>query len=587
MTRRQFLGASLALAAAGALHVPAARAAGGAGRARPGAAGWPGEGDWAGLKQAVGGRLAPVTAPDVNDPAVRELMKNPFYVGDQPGLTQSSGWLEAWQSSPSVYAVSAESAADVVAAVRFARAHNLRLVVRGGGHSYLGASNAPDSLMLWTRRMREVTVHEGFTPKGSSAAPVAAVTAGAGCIWLDAYQAVTTGAGRYVQGGGCTTVGIAGLVQGGGFGSHSKGFGTAAGGLLEAEVVTADGQVHVVNHAREPDLFWALKGGGGGTFGIITRLTLATHPLPETFGAVRLSIHAKSDEAFRRLIGRFVELYAANLFNPHWGEQVRIGSNNRLDVQMVFQGLTGAEARAAWAPLVAFADASPDDYEGQKGLLALPLPARKFWDAEFMKNAPGAITLDQRPGAPAGRFWWTGDGDQVGAFWHAYESVWLPSSLLQPEGRGKLADALFAASRTWGLSLHFNKGLAGAPPEALAAARDTATNPEVLDAFALVIMGAAGPAAYRGMASGEGPLASVNRAKVTKAMAALRVCAPGAGAYVNECSYFQPDWQQAFWGPNYTRLQRIKRRYDPSGLFTVHHGVGSEGWSADGFTRTA
>src|ERR1700761_2667140 len=141
-------------------------------------------------------------------------------------------------------------------------------------------------------------------------------------------------------------VGIAGLSQGGGFASHSKGFGTAAGGLLEAEVVTADGQVHVVNHAREPDLFWALKGGGGGTFGIITRLTLATHPLPETFGAVRLSIHAKSDEAFRRLLGRFVELYAANLFNPHWGEQVRIGSKKRLEGPMGVPGPTGAEARA-------------------------------------------------------------------------------------------------------------------------------------------------------------------------------------------------------------------------------------------------
>ena len=59
-------------------------------------------------------------------------------------------------------------------------------------------------------------------------------------------------------------------------------------------------------------------------------------------------------------------------------------------------------------------------------------------------------------------------------------------------------------------------------------------------------------------------------------MAALRVAAPDAGAYVNECDYFQEDWQHAFWGPNYPRLARIKRRYDPDGLFTVHHGVGSE-----------
>jgi FAD/FMN-containing dehydrogenase len=68
-------------------------------------------------------------------------------------------------------------------------------------------------------------------------------------------------------------------------------------------------------------------------------------------------------------------------------------------------------------------------------------------------------------------------------------------------------------------------------------------------------------------------------------MRALRAVAPGAGAYVNECDYFQPDWQRAFWGDNYPRLRDIKQRYDPDGLFTVHHGVGSEDWSPDGFAR--
>ena len=148
------------------------------------------------------------------------------------------------------------------------RAHNLRLVIKGRGHSYFGGSNAPDSLLLWTRHMDDVTVHDAFTPAGSNAAPVPAVSCGAGAMWLHAYQAVSVGAGRYVQGGGCTTVGVAGLVQGGGFGSFSKGFGTAAASLLEAEIVTADGKVRVVNHVQEPELFWALKGGGGGTFGV-------------------------------------------------------------------------------------------------------------------------------------------------------------------------------------------------------------------------------------------------------------------------------------------------------------------------------
>ena len=156
--------------------------------------------------------------------------------------------------------------------------------------------------------MNAVTVHDGFTPQGSEAAPVPAVSAGAGCIWLHLYQAVTGGAGRYVQGGGCTTVGVPGLVQGGGFGSYSKAYGTAAASLLEAEIVTADGETRIVNKAREPDLFWALKGGGGGTFGVVTRVTPATHELPRTFGALHADLRARSDEAYRRLLARFYRL---------------------------------------------------------------------------------------------------------------------------------------------------------------------------------------------------------------------------------------------------------------------------------------
>jgi FAD/FMN-containing dehydrogenase len=71
------------------------------------------------------------------------------------------------------------------------------------------------------------------------------------------------------------------------------------------------------------------------------------------------------------------------------------------------------------------------------------------------------------------------------------------------------------------------------------------------------------------------------------AMAAKELArvAPGAGSYVSESDYFEPSWQRAFWGPNHPRLAAVKERYDPQGLFFVHHGVGSEQWSDDGFTR--
>ncbi len=91
--------------------------------------------------------------------------------------------------------------------------------------------------------------------------------------------------------------------------------------MLEAEVVTADGQIRVANACTNPDLFWALKGGGGGSFGVVSKMTLRVHDLPEFFGVASFKIKAASDDAYRRLIREFVSFYREHLFNDHWGEQ--------------------------------------------------------------------------------------------------------------------------------------------------------------------------------------------------------------------------------------------------------------------------
>jgi len=319
---------------------------------RPGKPGWPSPAQWAALGQSVGGRLVRVQSaftvcePDASSAACTDLFQNlldPFYIDRSVNLTQTLGWTGAFTSEPSAYAVLAASSADVAAAVNFAHEHNVRLVVKGGGHSYLGTSNAPDSLLIWTRpNMAAVEVLDSFVPQGAArlVKPEPAVSVGAGAIWMDAYNAVTTVAGRYVQGGGCTTVGVGGLTQGGGFGSFSKGFGTAAANLLEAEVVTADGAVRIVNAFQDADLFWALKGGGGGTFGVVTRFTLRTHELPEYFGAAGATISASSDTAYQALVEQMISFYQQSLFNPHWGEQITFGPGSQISVAMAFQGLT-------------------------------------------------------------------------------------------------------------------------------------------------------------------------------------------------------------------------------------------------------
>ena len=581
MKRRRLLGTAAAwpLLAAGATVSSSPR------RVRPGDPDWPDDSRWDALRDAVGGRLVRVTSPLVtcrdgsaaDCEALFKRLRNPYYLGDDVGLTQTLGWVGAWTSMPSAYAVAASSAADVAAAVDFARQQRLRLVVRGGGHSYQGTSNAADSLLVWTRAMRAIELHDAFVPQGSAAAPVAAVTVGAGAMWGPVYDAVATQGGRYVQGGGCLTVGVAGLVQSGGFGSFSKGYGLAAASLLQAEVVTADGVVRTVNRDRDPELFWALKGGGGGSLGVVTQLTLRTHALPENVGAVNMTIAASSDAAWRRLAALVVEQVAERLHNPHWGEQITFRRGHVLVVATLFQGLDRGEASAVWQPFIDAVNAAPEDFHFSAPPFIVALAARRFWDPDYLRRFPGVVRNDDRPGAPPANIFWSGDQGQAAQVLHGYQSAWLPATLLQPARRAALADALVAASRHAQFSLHLNKGLAGAPEEALAASRDTAMNPAVLDAFALVIAAAEGPPAWPGIAGHEpDPAAARSHAlAIDAAMDELRALVPAPGSYLAESDYFLVDWQRAYWGANRARLEAAKAHYDPGRLFDVHHGVGT------------
>lgn len=588
--RREFLsGLAVLSAAAPALAGTAQRRA----RVRPGDPGWPTAGAWEALRMAVDGHLLqpqPLLAPCAAEPSGSGCrtrltsLRNPYFLGDQPSGTQVSGWLDAWRPEPSAYVVVAQDSAHVAAAVRFAARRNLRLVIKGGGHSYQGTSNAPDSLLVWTRAMRDIVMHDGFVPTGCNLPPVPAVTVGAGAMWMDVYDAVTTRAGRYVQGGGCATVGVAGLIQSGGFGSFSKRFGLAAAGLLEAEVVTADGRVRTVNAGRDPELFWALKGGGGGAFGVVTRLTLATHDLPALFGSMSLTVRAGSDAAFERLITRFLAFYREALLNPHWGESLQIRPSNELAVSMVCEGLSEAEIAAAWKPFLDWIAAADD-----LSLVQAPgfgaREARTWWDAQLRRaQGSSALVFDDRPDAAPTHAWWAGDQEQVSAYLHAYDSIWLAQSLLEADRMGDLAKGLVAASREAPVALHFNKGLAGAPVPVRRRALDTAMNPQVCDAFALAIVAAGGPPPIPELGRTiDVGAARANRGRVEQAMARLRALAPGAGSYVSESDFFNREWRGDFWGSNASRLEAIKARYDPAGLFFVHHGVGSERWTENGF----
>src|SRR6202035_4823290 len=264
--------------------------------------------------------------------------------------------------------------------------------------------------------------------------PQPAVTLGAGTIWMQAYDAVTTRGGKYVQGGGCTTVGVAGLIQSGGFGSYSKHYGLAAAGLLEAEVVTADGRIRVANACTNPDLFWALKGGGGSSFGVVSKVTVRVHDIPEFFGVANFTIKAASDDAYRRLIREFVSFYREHLFNDHWGEQAHMKPDNSLVISMSSYGLDTGEAKKVWQPFLDWVAHSPQTYSIKGHLVIGSIPARHWWDVRWWQehwpelpfpNPNGrrltalfdrvlgdlipqpVFDFDHRPGAGPNNAWWT------------------------------------------------------------------------------------------------------------------------------------------------------------------------------------
>ena len=170
--------------------------------------------------------------------------------------------------------VRARSTDDVVAALAFARDSGLEVSVRGGGHNVAGRAVTDGGLMISLADMREVTVdHERST-----------ATAQGGATWAD----LNTAAGEHglaVTGGLVSTTGVAGYTLGGGLGWLMSKYGLAADNLESVELVTASGEVLQVDDASHPDLFWALR-GGGGNFGVATSLTYRMHPVSGITGGL-------------------------------------------------------------------------------------------------------------------------------------------------------------------------------------------------------------------------------------------------------------------------------------------------------------
>jgi FAD/FMN-containing dehydrogenase len=219
-------------------------------------------GGWGGLASSIGGRVL-VPASGAQYAAAKQVF-NSFYNNSNPAAV-----------------VEVSSQADVQKAVAFATANRLQIAPRGGGHSYIGASTAANAMVLDLRGLPG-----GAQLDGGNVTVTPATN-------LSALQQACTGAGRAVPVGTCPTVGIGGSALGGGIGADTRRAGLTCDTLQSATVVLPSGDVVTASANDHPDLFWALRGGGGGNFGVTTSMTFATFAADPT-DVVRLDFPSSS-----------------------------------------------------------------------------------------------------------------------------------------------------------------------------------------------------------------------------------------------------------------------------------------------------
>jgi FAD/FMN-containing dehydrogenase len=201
---------------------------------------------------------------------LQQAIKGHVFLPDQPGFIGAAHVYNPRFDSVQPSAVARPiNDVDVRNAVRFTTAHNMPVRARSGGHSYAGYSTLSGGVVLDLRKLNSISVdkHAGTA------------TIGAGVQLIDIYAGLAQ-AGATLPAGSCPSVGVSGVTLGGGFGLAGRHFGMTADNLMAVKIVTADGRLRTVNKQTDADLLWALKGGGGGNFGVVTEFTFKIHPLP-------------------------------------------------------------------------------------------------------------------------------------------------------------------------------------------------------------------------------------------------------------------------------------------------------------------
>jgi len=393
-------------------------------------------------------------------------------------------------------------AADVAATVKWAAKTDVHIVARSGGHSYGGYSTVAGGVVVDLSNLAGVAVSGGHA------------VIGPGARLGNIYNALAAH-GLAIPAGTCPSVGIGGHALGGGFGLASRAWGLASDNFVAIQIVTADGKILVADKNRHADLFWACRGGGGGNFGIVTRLVFRTHAVSQGSYFIATWPWAQVEQVVASFLG----------WAPHQpdalGSLCRLAAGPGGPTVQVFGQFLGSET-ALKAALASLGPPATTLTTGTASWLDLV----KRWAGCLGHSLPGCAA----PGHQA----FVGASDYIRKVPSAAQLAKFRSVV---EARATSSGALLIDS--------YGGALNRVAPGATAFVHRNEL------------------ASIQYFAAGNGASA---RVWVNSSRAALKPAVSGA-AYVNYIDPALANWQQAYYGSNLARLRTVKRKYDPHNLF--------------------
>ncbi len=445
-----------------------------------------------------------------------DAIRGPVIYRGQPGFAAASHvYNERFDGLAPKAVARPLSSSDVSGAIKWCVANGVPVRARSGGHSYAGYSTLSDGVVLDLRNIHGVSVD-----KRSGTAQI-----GAGAQLIDVYAALAAH-GATIPAGSCPSVGIAGHALGGGMGLAGRHYGLACDHIVGARIVTADGHIHDVSHRSDPDLLWALRGGGGGNLGVVTRLTMKLQKAPSSAAYFFVDWPWSSATA---------AIEAWQSWAPHSTDKLttilHVNSGPSITMDGQYFGAAGA-LRSLLAPVLSVPGAR---ITGSGSLSYLQL--MRLWAGCAHDSAVQCHTVGTRPGGTLPRMSFTAKSD--------YVSTPLPAA-----GRAAMVAAAESSVGSGALLCDCYGG---------------AINRVAASATAFVHRDDLFCIQYYG----NGP----SRAWVDQAWGRMRPYVSGR-AYQNYIDSAQPHWQRAYYGANYARLKSIRKTVDPHHLFNFPQAIG-------------